>query len=244
VRPAELRGGLQQALQRAWTLGYHVPHQLNAEATFFYNDYFSLSDPLSLTTVSDPLEVGDTDTGGEPPTEPLNFVDRPDGRSYGMELLLRRPFTQALSGTLAYTLSRSTRRLGASDVPSSFDRTHLFNVAAGYKLGNGYHVSTRLMLYSGLPVRQFGVLGGRTGERSDGYFRVDLRMSKEWRLDWVDLMLIVEVLNATFEEEVLGVSCFPGRCVTATFGPVTVPSVGLRGTFGHARAGQSRAQLE
>jgi hypothetical protein len=48
-------------------------------------------------------------------------------------------------------------------------------------------------------------------------------------------MLIVEVLNATFAKETLGVACGPQGCVTAEFGPVSVPSVGLRGTFGGTR---------
>jgi TonB family protein len=235
VRPAELRGDLQRALQRALTVRYSIPQELTAEATGFYNDYFNLSDPLSMTTTPDPLEVGDAPDGSEPPREDLNFDDRPNGRSYGLELLLRRPFTNALSGSIGYTLSRSTRQIGNQDVLSSFDRTHVLNTTAGYDFGSGYAFSTRLMVYSGLPVRRLGDVGGRTGDRSEPFVRVDVRFSKEWELSWSQLMLIVEMLNATFQEETLGVSCLPGGCVTATFGPVTVPSIGLRGTFGGAR---------
>jgi hypothetical protein len=91
------------------------------------------------------------------------------------------------------------------------------------------------MVYSGLPVREFGVVGGRTGERTDAFVRLDLRFSKQWDLSWSQLMLVIEMLNATFEKEVLGSTCVPEGCVTATFGPVTVPSIGLRGTFGGLR---------
>lgn len=188
-----------------------------------------------MSTTADPLEVGDLPDGSEPPGEDLNFEVRPNGRSYGLELLLRRPFTRNLSGSLAYTLSRSTRRIGVEDVPSSFDRTHIFNASAGYKVGAGYHVSARALIYSGVPVREFGVTGGRTGARSDAFTRLDFRLSKEWHVSRsARLMLIVEMLNATFEEEILGITCLPNGCVTATFGPVSVPSVGLRGTFGGA----------
>lgn len=234
VRPAELRGGLQEALQRALTVSYRIPHQLTAEATAFYNEYRNLSDPLSLGTVSDPLGVGDADDGSELTREDFNFVEHPNGRSVGLELLLRRPFTQAVSGSLAYTLSRSTRRIGGEDIPSSFDRTHVLNATVGWKLGSGYHASARFLTYSGLPVRQLGITGGRTGERSEPFVRVDFRISKEWDLDWMRLMLILEMLNATFQEETLGVACGPGGCETATFGPIAVPSIGLRGTFGGA----------
>lgn len=244
VRPADLRGGLQQALQRAATLRYGVPYVVTAEATAFYNDYLDLSDPLSLSTVPDPLEVGDTASGTEPPSEDLNFAERPKGRSYGIELLLRRPFTNALSGSISYTLSRSTRRIGSVNVPSSFDRTHILNTTAGYDFGHGYDASVRFLTYSGLPVRKFGDPAGRTGERTDPFVRLDVRFSKEWRFSWSNLMLIVEMLNATFQKEVLGVSCQAGGCVTATFGPVTVPSVGLRGTFGGARSEGNRADYE
>lgn len=232
VRPAGLRGGLQRAFQSAATLRYALPFVVTAEATLFYNRYSRLSDPLSLTTVPDPLEVGDLPSGGEPPSEDLNFDDRPNGQSYGLELMLRRPFSNALSGTLAYTLSRSTRRIGGTDVPSSFDRTHTLNATLGYDLGNGFNVGARLLLYSGLPVRSIGETGGRTGDRSEPFVRLDFRLSKEWTLSWGKLMLIAEMLNATFQEEILGVSCAPEGCISATFGPLTVPSVGLRGTFG------------
>lgn len=234
VRPAELRGGLQHALQRALTLRYAIPFELTSEATLFYNDYFKLSDPLSLSTIPDPLEVGDATDGSEPILEDLNFDDRPRGRAAGLELLLRRPFTKALSGSLGYTLSRAIRRIGAVEVPSSFDRTHVVQSTAGYDFGAGYNLSARLLVYSGLPVREVGVTGGRTGNRSEPFTRIDVRFSKEWSLSWSRLMLIVEMLNATFQEEILGVSCLPDRCITAKFGPVSVPSVGLRGTFGGA----------
>jgi hypothetical protein len=234
VRPAELKGGLQHALQRAATLRYAIPFEFTGEGTVFFNDYLKLSDPLSLATVPDPLEVAEATDGSERLEEELNFTERPRGSAYGLELLLRRPFTKTLSGSVGYTLSRSTRRIGASDVPSSFDRTHVFQTTAGYDFGSGYNFSTRLLVYSGLPVRQVGVTGGRTGARSEAFSRVDVRLSKEWSLSWSRLMLVVEMLNATFQEEILGVSCFPGRCVTATFGPVSVPSIGLRGTFGGA----------
>jgi hypothetical protein len=222
VRPAELRGDLQRALQRAATFRYHVPSEWSGEVTAFHNDYFNLSDPLSLATVADPLEIGEAEDGTEPESEDGNFEDRPNGRSYGLEFMLRRPFNNDLSGTLSYTLSRSSRRIGNQSVPSSFDRTHILNTTLGYDFGSGYRFGTRVMVYSGLPVRRLGVVGGRTGERSDPFVRLDLRFSKQWDLRWSQLMFIVETLNATFEKEVLGVTCVAEGCVTATFGPVTV----------------------
>lgn len=236
VRPAELRGGIQRALQRAATVSFRSPFELTAEATAFFNTYWNLSDPLSLGTVPDPLGVGSSTSGAPLQEEELNFTDRPNGRSYGLELLLRRPFNHDLSGTLSYTLARSTRRLGNRDELSSFDRTHTLNFTLGYKLGSGYDVGTRVLLYSGLPVREIGVIGGHSNDRSDPFVRVDFRASKEWHLTWTDLMLIVEVLNATFAKETLGVACGPQGCVTAQFGPVSVPSIGLRGTFGGVRS--------
>ncbi|MDX2054661.1 MAG: TonB family protein [Polyangiaceae bacterium] len=236
VRPAGLSGGIQQALQRALTVRYAVPLVFTGEITGFYNEYLSLSDPLSLSTVPDPLMVGSTPEGGEPPTEDLNFDLHPNGRALGLEFLVRRPFSNALSGTLAYTVSHSTRHIGSEDVPSSFDRTHIVNTTLGYNLGSGYHLSTRFLAYSGLPVRKFGDTQGRTGDRSEPFLRWDLRFSKSWKTSWSDLMLIVEMLNATFQDEVLGISCFATGCVTAKFGPITVPSIGLRGTFGGARS--------
>ena len=236
VRPAELRGGVQQALARAATLRYAIPQVVTAEATGFYNEYLDLSDPLSLSTAPDPLQIGSTPEGAQPPQEDFNFTLHPKGRAFGLELMLRRPFSNRLSGTLAYTLSRSTRHIGGLDVPSSFDRTHVLNTTLGYNLGHGYYASTRFLTYSGLPVRRFGDTGGRTGDRSEAFVRWDLRFSKSFKTSWSDLMLIVEMLNTTFQDEVLGVSCFPEGCVTATFGPVSLPLIGLRGTFGGGRS--------
>jgi hypothetical protein len=91
------------------------------------------------------------------------------------------------------------------------------NLTLGYKLGSGYDIGTRLLLYSGLPVRELGVVGGNTNERSEPFVRVDLRASKEWRLSWTDLTLIMEVLNATFSKEILG-------CVAPSEGPAPMRS--------------------
>lgn len=132
-----------------------------------------------------------------------NMFGRQRGRSYGLEVMLRKRDSERLFGWISYTLSRSERQ-GSDSVyrPSDFDRLHILNVVAGIKLPRNWELGGRLLLQSGTPLT---TLYGYNDARSDGQFRFDLRVDKRavWK-DWL-LDFYVDIINATVARESGGV---------------------------------------
>lgn len=237
---SDLGDGLQRSLQssagvvvrpgRSWQLG----------GTLYHNVFLNMTDALGSELARDESELtGDRNS-------------RPDarvlGQSYGLELSAKRPLTEDLAGYFAYTLSRSTRSVGAAKALAAFDRPHVLHAAAAYDLGKRYRLGARLSAYSGMPAeledddrddeepqpgeeRPDGPRG--TFRRAPTFFRVDVRFEKAWALgrDGGSLSLVLELLNATLTKETIEYECRPSGCTGEVIGPVTVPSIGLEAFF-------------
>lgn len=112
-------------------------------------------------------------------------VERTTAHSYGVEFLVRRAFSESLAGWFAYTLSRSTRSVGRSSGTSSFDRTHVLNLAAAYDLGSRWRLGGRLMTYSGIPASVGAVSALAMPPRTSWFYRIDWRLEERWALEEV-----------------------------------------------------------
>jgi TonB dependent receptor len=185
-------------------------------AIMFQSAFFNLTDPLASFSAT---------TGPEPST----FDDRSRGHAIGLELTARRRLTRKLGGYFTYTLSRSTRTTGGVIRRANFDRTHVANAALSYDFGRGYRAGIRLLFYTGTPSR---AATPEDDKRLPPFFRLDVRLEKRWTLGkrvWMSVVL--EVLNATLSKESISETCEGGTCTPQSFGPVTVPSLGVEGGF-------------
>jgi TonB family protein len=243
---------LQTAAQASSGFELGLPAQITATATGFYTRFTGLTDLTAScfqdeggVTVGGPLQPGEQ----VPPYVCPN--NRPvSGRAYGLELLLRTPVSERLSGWLSYTLSRSTRdahfatREGGDtveSVPSEFDRTHVFNASLSYDLGRRWRAGGRFLFYTGTP---YSALDGAwpvppfNAYRNPAFYRVDFRLEKRWRLGQTgSIAWVLEGQNLTLRKEVtgLGTDC-EGMgtpqggtltCEQSTVGPITIPSTGV-----------------
>ena len=157
------------------------------------------------------------------------FEVRSSGRSYGLELFLKRKLTSRVGGFVAYTLSRSIRRANDREYVAAFDRTHVLNAAIAFDLGRSWRAGTRVMFYTGLPKAPDPT---DDSTRLPPFYRLDLRLEKRWQLDrtvWVSF--VAEWLNATLTKEAVATTCTLQGCQAQTIGPVTIPSLGLEGGF-------------
>jgi len=169
-------------------------------------------------------------------------------RSVGLELFLRRDFTQRLGGFVSYTLSHS-EDLEGTPTPrwarSAGDRAHLLSVVLGYDLGSGWRVGTRFFFESG---RRYQVACatpecGPTSSASTptflvtgtlpSFYRLDARLEKRWSLGgdaWISGTL--ECFNALDKAEPINVhySQQAGLGVV-TQSAIILPSVGVEGGF-------------
>jgi hypothetical protein len=119
------------------------------------------------------------------------------GRSYGLEIMLRRRSSTGLYGWLSYVLSLSERRSDGRWAPYDFDRTHLFNLVAGIPLGRNWDLGLRLQYETGKPEAALG----DQERRNAGYARFDLRFDKHavWQR-WI-LDFYVDITNAAVMPE-------------------------------------------
>jgi TonB family protein len=222
--------GLLASIQSS--LGVEVPLGVDTSINLetFYNDMdpivFDLAvNKASVATAAQSSFVSATATdNANRAQQVLDGLFAPQqGRSYGLEALLRRQARSGPYGWISYTFSLS-ERLRADPisgdkawVPYDFDRSHLLNVVAGVPLPRNWDFGVRLQYQSGKPAT---TTYGYNTARTDGYFRADLRIDKravwnKWLLDFY-----IDLANAfLFPEEVSAGSTI--RYV--------LPSVGVRG---------------
>jgi hypothetical protein len=243
---------LQTAIQMSQGVLLGLPEGLSVQATGFLHTYRDLTD----LTATCPSIFGSNILLGNAPAVLNNLcLTRPvRGQAFGGELMVRRSISKKLTGWVSYTLSRSTREAPPTyyateraplDILAAFDRTHVVNVVVSYDLGRRWQTGARLVAYTGLPysnTRDYVPVPPYNGERMPAFYRVDLRLEKSWQLAHprATVAVVFEGMNVTLNKEVLGVHCAPGRgsspggvdpCTFQTLGPVTVPSVGVEGSF-------------
>lgn len=180
--------------------------------------YFNWMDPVlfDLSVNQDPNDLLDRGPSSFPGQQPDDderdnreddlvkslFAGR-QGRSYGLEVMLRKRDADGLFGWISYTLSRSQRKDADGNWQSfDFDRTHILNLVAGLKLPRNWEIGGRLLVQTGTPI---STLYGYNAGRTDPQMRVDLRIDKravwnEWLLDFY-----VDVINVVVASESGGI---------------------------------------
>ena len=219
IPAAENFGLALYGLQSSWQAALGVDAQylpgLDVEVTGYVQRYV-------LTDLRDPALIN---------PDPLasDFLVRRDARSYGAELMLRRPASHRLHGWLSYTLSRNQRALGGGVIgPSDWDQRHILNAVVGYRLGS-YTLGARGHLNTGRPV----LVNGGTVEtfvRLPTFYQLDLRAERRFLFDTFTLDVYLELVNATLTREVyqLDQDRLTGALTERSL-RVVLPSLGIRG---------------
>ena len=193
--------GLVESVQSMLGLEYRLDETWEIDLQGYYNDlnpiYFELTanDCWYDDLDSDPWESGydddpyDDEFKTDTTTEAL--TRKREGRSYGVELLLRKHDTSKWFGWISYALSRSERIKDGAYIPYDFDRTHVFNVVSGLRLPRNWELALRGTYQTGTPLK---ILLDCNAGRSESQLRVDIRIDKrvvydEWLFDfYVDII--------------------------------------------------------
>jgi hypothetical protein len=206
--------GLQTSWQGSLGVGTHRLRVVDVEVTGFLQRYV-------LTDLRDP-------TLASPDPLASDFLVRRDARSYGLEVMIRRPASERLHGWLAYTLSQSQRAMGAGVIgPSDWDQRHILNAVLAYRLG-AYTLGARGHLNTGRPVL---VQGGQAESfvRLPAFYQLDLRAERRFLFNAFTLDLYAEVVNATYTREVYGLHQDPTTgALSQQDLRVVLPSLGIR----------------
>ncbi|HEY6723567.1 MAG TPA: TonB family protein [Polyangiaceae bacterium] len=247
---------LQRVLQQSQGLEAVLPWELVLGVTGFLTYSWGLTD---LTQSCLQIEPPTATPGEGPPELPWHCPSNEpvSGHAYGVEVLLRRSFSERVSGLISYTLSRSVREAHfltldggqvTATVPSEFDRTHVLNAILSVDLGRHWRAGSRFVLYSGVP---YSALSGSVpvppyhAYRDPTFYRVDVRLEKRWLFErGRSVAFVVEGQNVTLRKEAntLGMDCrgtisrgppetYTTECERGTVGPITLPSIGVEGNF-------------
>ena len=132
------------------------------------------------------------------------------GRSYGLEFLYQKKFTNNYYLIAAYTFYRSEYTAFDQNVfrPSTWDSRHLLTLTGGYKFGNNWELSSRMRYLGRTPfapvdqaatlanypavIRDFSQIGS---DRLDTFNQVDLRIDKKWNYNKWTLNVFLEIQN-------------------------------------------------
>jgi len=205
--------GLQSSWQGSVGVETRGSFGLEVAATGFVQRYV-------LTDLRDP-----TLTHIDPLADDL--LVRRDALSYGLELMIRRPQTERLSGWLAYTLSSNRRALGGGVIgPSDWDQRHILNLVLGYRIG-AYTVGGRAHLNTGRPVLVKNE-SDYEFQRLPTFYQIDVRAERRFLFDRVTVNFYVELVNATLNREVVGISMDDEGRQERSF-RIVIPSIGVHG---------------
>lgn len=169
------------------------------------------------------------------------------GRTYGLELLLRRRMNEKLYGWISYTLSRSERRREDEDTWTlyAFDQTHNLTVVAGYRLNRGWELSARYRFGSGNPYTPVlnasqnldddswtPIYGETNSARNDYFSQLDVRIQRDWTFNTWALQGYLDIQNVTNRSNPeASFYNFDFRDKSQISGLPILPVLGFRGTF-------------
>ncbi len=187
--------GIEHALHAVVGMDMDLGHKLGVQPTLFYRRMWGLV--MRNPAPSPPLAQA--------------LVQDGQGRVLGAQILLRFTPHPALSGWVAYTLSRSERRHegDASYRLLDQDQTHLLT-AVGNATLHGFVVGFRFRLATGMPrtpvigsyldttTGQYQpIFGAQNSVRLPVFYALDARLERRFYRRAVDLVPYLEVLNLT-----------------------------------------------
>ena len=232
-------GNPDLGLERSAQFGLGAEHRFSdawrISAEVFYNRR------SSLAVVVDAVQRSDG-TVFNP-----RFLNNGIGRSFGLELMIRREISGQLYGWLAYTLSRSQILNNPGDQwrAFQFDQPHILTVVAGYRPRPQWELSSRFRLVSGNPYAPvtsaafdadsggFVATRGQVGDaREPAFVQLDARAQYTWTWDFWQLALYLDVQNLTnHRNPEFHVYDYRFRQQGSISGLPIVPTLGIKGKF-------------
>ncbi len=145
------------------------------------------------------------------------------GRAAGIEILFRSAQRGPLSWWLTYTFSSVKDRLGERMVPRAIDQPHAVRADLNYRTERGWNFNAAWLYHTGWPTTNVTgravlgadgstsiepVLGPFNGERLAEYHRLDVRVSRGWKLPLGRLDAYVDLQNLYDRNNVRGFDDF------------------------------------
>lgn len=132
------------------------------------------------------------------------------GYARGGELYVQLKNPSGFFGWLSYTYSIARRKEGTNPElhPFDYDRPHLISLVGNYRFDDRWQAGLRFRYGSGRPYtpvasawydpqenRWFPVPGGHNSDRYPAYHRLDVRLTRQYRFEAMELDVYLELLN-------------------------------------------------
>jgi hypothetical protein len=160
------------------------------------------------------------------------------GRSYGLEVSVRRDLTREIGGFLSYTLSRTERFYQNGIQPADTDRTHVLTTGLSLYLGDGWRAGARFSYETGNPYTPtLAYPGGELTlpqRRLPDFWNFDFQIRKLlWKGSHAEISAVLEWFNATMNTQPMDIQCFlySAKCTIESIGPITIPSISVEGSL-------------
>jgi hypothetical protein len=199
-----LEPGLQRANQTEGGVRFFLPHDLTLETRGYLNVFRDLR---FLDIFTNPEITEDPVRG----PIPVGFIDdSADGKSYGFEFLLQRPFDVGFSTLVSYTLGFSDLTATALllnmpsqsfDYTPSYDVRHVLNAVLAWQAKFGLIIGARMLARSGraegwLWLDPAGVIRQYV-QRVPWFVRLDAQVAYEWAQPGRRMRISLEWINIT-----------------------------------------------
>jgi hypothetical protein len=216
-----LEPGLQRANQTEGGIRFFLPHDITFETRGYLNVYRDLRfvDIFTNPQISNDPQLSLFPAG--------LLDDSADGKSYGLEVLLQRPFDIGFSTLVSYTLGFSDLAAtalfpdGSSqlfDYTPSYDVRHVMNGVLAWQAKFGLIIAARLFARSGR-AEGWLWLDDDTGlvqqyvQRVPWFVRLDAEIAYEWAKPGRRMRISLEWINTTQARDSQQLGTGPGlRC--------------------------------
>jgi hypothetical protein len=199
-----LEAGLQHANQTEGGIRLFLPHEI----TFETRGYVSLYRDLRFVDIFTDYEISADPASNQLRAGVLN--DAADGKSYGFQLLLQRPFDVGISTLVSYTLGFNDLTASAIlfdgssqsfDYTPSYDVRHVMNGVLSWESKFGLILAAHVLARSGraegwLWLDPAGVVQQYV-QRVPWFVRLDAQVAYEWAKPGRRMRISLEWLNVT-----------------------------------------------
>lgn len=251
-----LEQGLSNSTQLSASLEARLPWRFSARLQAYYSFLHTAMDfsLMGLNLGGD--ETPSPDDPGAKPEDPASEKDslemlQTNGRSYGLEFMLRRKLGDSVFGWLTWSMARSERDVqGFGTLPFVFDQRHVLNGVVSWEVGRNWTLGATLHYHTGRPYtpqwagqcdpgqrlgkfddKRWRCEGEPLSGRLPGYWRLDVRWQKRELYDTWYFDYYVDIINATFNWETIGYELDHRGEPKAIELPLFVPMTGVRGRF-------------
>ncbi len=241
---ANLEDGLQQSVQSSWGATIKLPEAIRSKTTLFHNIFFNSTDAPGLTNVPATYPAEKRTLGQAYGLEVLlerSLSQRLGGMlSYTLSKNIRTlgrfkaaaawDRTHVLNAALGYRWGHGIRT-GARVVFYTGRPPDV--IPPPGEVGDGATLADLAREDPAISetvdrLRDTTTTVATTSRRTTPFYRIDLRAEKRWTLSersW--LALVLEVINATLNEEEFDLDCSVGGCTADRLGPLTIPNLSL-----------------